>query len=344
MSIIPVTVPTGAFRYNTDSNKMECFDGTKWWQVAVSSPDLDGGARGLFMGSFDDPNTYNTIDYVTISTAGNAIDFGDLLTVEYYGAACSSSTRGIYMGGEEPMVDTISYVTISSLGNSADFGNLTESVKYLPAGGSNETRGIRAGGVDGPSASPFNTIDYITIASTGDAKDFGDLVTRQKYAISTNSSTRVIIAGGIDSPGHPTANNVMQYLTTATLGNTSDFGDLSQIQSAGGEGAASSSTRGILYNSGQYPGSSWTYTNNIEYVTMATLGNSQTFGDLSQTRGSCGSTSSKTRALAAGGYTGSAYVNTIDYITIATQGDAVDFGDRDAGSYLAGCSNAHGGL
>ena len=47
MSMIPVEVPTGAIRYNTDSNKMECFDGTKWYEISVSSPDLGAGARGL---------------------------------------------------------------------------------------------------------------------------------------------------------------------------------------------------------------------------------------------------------------------------------------------------------
>ena len=46
MSNIPQEVPTGAIRYNTDSNKMECFDGTKWYEISVSSPNLDGGARG----------------------------------------------------------------------------------------------------------------------------------------------------------------------------------------------------------------------------------------------------------------------------------------------------------
>ena len=40
------TVPTGAIRYNTDSNKMECFNGTKWWQVAVSESAPIGG-RGI---------------------------------------------------------------------------------------------------------------------------------------------------------------------------------------------------------------------------------------------------------------------------------------------------------
>ena len=72
MSNIPQEVPTGAIRYNTDSNKMECFNGTKWMQVAVSSPDLNGGTRALFMGgenSGSSPGRLNIIDYVTIPTA-----------------------------------------------------------------------------------------------------------------------------------------------------------------------------------------------------------------------------------------------------------------------------------
>ena len=68
MSIIPVEVPTGAIRYNTDSNKMECYNGTKWMQIAVSSPDLDGGARGTFYGGHNaSPGYSDVIDYVTNS-------------------------------------------------------------------------------------------------------------------------------------------------------------------------------------------------------------------------------------------------------------------------------------
>jgi len=344
MSIIPVEVPTGAISYNTDSNKMECFDGTKWWQVAVSSPDLNGGARGVICGQYSGPTTSKTIDYVTITTSGNAADFGDLTTAYFYGCACASKTRGLYMGGD-PSTDTIDYITIASTGNAADFGNLTEATMYIPAGGGNDTRGIRAGGVTSPSSNPQETIDYVTIAQTGNAVDFGNLSTRQKYPISTVSPTRMIIAGGIDSPGHPGGNNVIQYINIASTGNSQEFGDLTRNQSAGGTGNACSSTRGMLYTSGNYPGSSWTYVNNIEYVTTATLGNAIDFGDLSQARGSLGVTSNKVRSIGAGGYTGSAYVNTIDYVTIATQGDAVDFGDKTVtSSYVGGLSNAHGGL
>ena len=49
MSLTPKTpIPEGAVRYNTDSNKMEVYIGDTWMQVAVSSPNLDGGARGLY--------------------------------------------------------------------------------------------------------------------------------------------------------------------------------------------------------------------------------------------------------------------------------------------------------
>ena len=50
MSIIPVEVPTGAIRYNTDSNKMEVWIGDKWMQVAVSES-RPIGARGLIGGA-----------------------------------------------------------------------------------------------------------------------------------------------------------------------------------------------------------------------------------------------------------------------------------------------------
>ena len=73
MSIRPVTVPTGAIRYNTDSNKMECFNGTKWYEIAVSSPDLNGGARGVFGGGRvgDPAAAQNVVQYITIPTLGN---------------------------------------------------------------------------------------------------------------------------------------------------------------------------------------------------------------------------------------------------------------------------------
>ena len=43
----------------------------------------------------------NIIDYITIATTSNAIDFGDLITVRTYVAGFSDSTRAIVGGGND---------------------------------------------------------------------------------------------------------------------------------------------------------------------------------------------------------------------------------------------------
>ena len=68
----------------------------------------------------------NTIQYITISTTGNAIDFGDLTAAQQQGSATASSTRGIISGGYvSAYVNTIQFVTITTTGNASDFGDLT---------------------------------------------------------------------------------------------------------------------------------------------------------------------------------------------------------------------------
>ena len=83
----------------------------------------------------------------------------------------------------------------------------------------------------------------------------------------------------------------------------------------------------------------------IEFVTIATTGNTQDFGDLTQARTFCkGRGCSPTRGDWAGGATPSK-VNTIDYVELATTGNALDFGDIATGTNEGGgMSNAHGGL
>jgi hypothetical protein len=330
----------GALRYNTDSNKVELWDGNQWTEVQSSRPDLNGGARGVFGGGQAGPANTNTIEYITISSTGNSQDFGDLFQTRRLVSSCSSSTRGVFGGGYAPgFVNTIDFITISSTGNAADFGDLTQS-RYGPSACSNSTRGIFSGGnspsVPSPGAS--NVIDYITISSTGNAVDFGDTTVARWYNSSSSSSTRGIIAGGVT----PAASNVMDYLTISTLGNAFDFGDLTQARY--GLTSCANTTR-ALFAGGQNPSS---YFNTIDYITIATLGNAVNFGSLTVTRGYGSSCSSPTRGVFGGGYSNTptaTLYNTIDYVTILTQGNAVDFGDLIAlinGN--AACSNAHGGL
>ena len=127
MSLTPKTpIPEGAIRFNTDSSKMEVWIGDKWMQVAVSSPNLDGGARALFAGGLGTPGSIqDRIDYITIPTGGDAIDFGNLSGSRFGGAGGSSRTRGVFMGGGTPTrLDNIDFVTIASTGNAQDFGDI----------------------------------------------------------------------------------------------------------------------------------------------------------------------------------------------------------------------------
>jgi hypothetical protein len=137
--------------------------------------------RGLFIGG----GYTNIIDYITIASSGNAIDFGDIGIGKTDSlAACSSNITGVFAGGQgtspgqaDPRASSISYVTIPTTGNSSNFGTLSVSRFDLAACSSN-VRGIFAGGlhfINESSAASINSIEYITIATTGNASDFGDL-------------------------------------------------------------------------------------------------------------------------------------------------------------------------
>ena len=141
MSINPVIIPTGAVRYNTDSNKMEVYIGSTWMEVSVSSSNLDGGVRGVFFGGA--PSNNAAIDFITISTAGDAGDFGDMTSHRVQGAAGSSNTRGVYGNGEAPSItDRIEFITFSSTGDATDFGDLFDHHFAIPNGCSNAHGGL----------------------------------------------------------------------------------------------------------------------------------------------------------------------------------------------------------
>ena len=186
------------------------------------------------------------------------------------------------------------------------------------------TRGVFGGG-----SSAYNVMQYIRIAITGDATDFGDLTVGRHRLGGLSSTTRGVFGSGHDGSS---TSNVMDYITIATIGNATDFGDLTVArQSAVG---VSSSARGC-FGGGASPDS-----NVIDYITIDTTGNAADFGDLTVARQSLGGVSSATRGVFGGGWSG-AFSNVIDYITIASTGNAVDFGNltqaRQGG--LAGASS-----
>ena len=303
-------------------------------------------ARAVFAGSYtygpgSRPAT-NVIDFVQIATTGDATDFGDLTVAKGPADGLSSVTRGIFAGGDaspSPYRDhAIDFITITSAGNAQDFGDLTDGFNgHGTFHVSDNTRGVVGGGNHSPS--PMNNnIEFMTIATTGNSNDFGDL-TNPMYGLSAaGSPTRGVISAGDMSP----ASNFYQYITIQSGGNAIRFGDSTSSNSGGG--SVSNAVRGVFTaTTGNTPV--------IEFVTIATTASATTFGSLDSgnyRRFQCGACS-LTRGLFAGGYLNSdntyAPMNRIDFITIATTGDSTDFGDLStARSMSGGCSNAHGGL
>ncbi len=209
---------------------------------------------------------------------------------------------------------------------------------------SNQTRGVVAGGNGPSSPSGTNLMEYITIASIGNATDFGDLVTGGADRVGAASPTRGIFFAGKINPGSWTQTDQIDYITIATTGNATDFGNTSETRATGG--ACSSATRAIYGGGYQTP---QTEVNTIDYIEIATTGNAVNFGDLTVVGGYIGSTSNGTRGIFTGRMdVGPAGGNTtIDSVTIATTGDAVDWGDMTGSTArrsAATVSDCHGGI
>ena len=274
--------------------------------------------RGLFGGGKDPSGRTNCIDYINISSEGNGLDFGDLILARDQLASCSSSTRGLWAGGD-PGTNVINFVTIATRSNAVDFGDLVVAEQSF-GGAANHTRGLFFGG-------GVKTIQYVTIASTGDAIDFGDLVRSESDQKGCGSPTRCIVI---------IKDSSIEFVTFASTGNAIDFGDTTGDNS--GTAACSDSTRAIR-GGGTGP------QNAIEYITIASTGNAVDFGDLTLARNALHAVSNSVRGVFGGGDTPSPFTNTIDYVTIQTTGNAQDFGDttvpREDG---AACSDSHGGL
>ena len=289
----PQNPQPGTLRFNTDIGSLEYFKGdTIGWETIDRNPNvnLDGGARALYMGGAT-PAAVNTIDYFTISTLGDATDFGDLVEVKQNGGGVSSRVFGLLGGGwNGSPANMIQKITFASTGNSVDTGVDTSASKNATGGLSNGTRGLFCGGA---SPTVNAEVDGIDIASSGVKFDWGDLTTAKYYLQGCSSSTRGIIAAGVLASPFPNT-NAIDYVTIATAGSAADFGDLPDAR---GRGASlSNSTRAVF-------GGSHPVTVSISYVTIATTGNTVDFGDLTVTRAPTGA-SSPTRGLFMGGVPG----------------------------------------
>ena len=353
----PSECKPGSIRFNTDTANLEYFRGKTlgWSHFELVTPNLGGGTgsntgfgvRGIFAGGYSPAQTSN-VEYITISTLGDSQDFGDLSANYSAGAATNDRTRGFYSGGNQSPYTNMIFCTLASLGNSVDGGgDLYVATRGHPTGCSSSTRGVIMGGRNS-GGDEVNVIQYHTIQSTGNSADFGDLAAPRGYnGGNLNSSTRGLSVGGY-SPDAPTRVNTIEFVEMSSLGNASDFGDISYV--ANSLGSASNSTRGIIAG-GRTP----TAVRDIEFVTIASAGNATDFGDLitsgnfNHVKGDVGCCSSSTRCVIGGGGTGGTPGGAgMHYVEIATTGNSIEFGALtvadDASQEPGMWSTGHGGL
>ena len=301
-----MTINPGAIRFNTDSMKLEIFRGSANYEGTASM----AGIGTLAAGQWEEIEATSP----DVQTGG---------------------TRGLVGGGyvtpSPGKRNDIDYFNISSTGDSIDFGTLSES-RYWIASLASRTRGVwGGGGVHPGSPNKSDTIDYVTIASTGNATDFGNLVEARFGMGGCSNSTRGLFCGGYRPSPNTDMVNFIDYITIASSGvDAQDFGDLTvgrQYMTA-----TASSTRG-LFLTGRTGTNPWTYYNTIDYASISTQGNAADFGDLTTTAASGAATSNSIRAICTGDE--NAARNTIEYVTIATLGNAQDFGDLNTASIFA---------
>lgn len=336
-------VPAGPYQNGAASGVWTLEQQAYWLKQGLWPVAGNAAPTAVFAGgTIQNGNTVNVMDYITIESTGNAVDFGDLVTNINSLAGCASSTRGLVGGGydaDSNKLNVIQYITIASAGNATDFGDLTGA--YAPAelaAANSQTRGIFAGGnSSNATLNNSNLIQYVTIATTGNATSFGDLTLGRMNFAGCSSSVRGIFGGGYRN--NDIWSNVIDYITIASTGNATDFGDL--LETIMRVAACSSATRGV-FSGGMNTG--YSSVNVIAYITIASTGNATDFGDLITGTQSLAGASSSTRGVFGGGFTTDP-INVIQFVTIATTGNATDFGDLTvARRDLAGCSNANGGV
>ena len=257
--------------------------------------------------------------YYTAATGANSATFGywdgtGTRTRVVNGGAVSSGVRGVHAGGMLKAgtqgqtaftgdIDRMDYWTIASTGDNTDFGDLSAGARKLPGGFNDSTRGVFAGGRSGSAASPtyFDNMEYITIGSTGNTTDFGDLYDGREGCGADNDTRGCLSAGQTARSQYWNTSYATQrwdYVTTQSTGNSSDLGD--QTASEPGAATMCDASRAVFkfskgglvgYHNNRDTGSNNSYsayhrqaTNNvISYMTISSTGDETDFGDWGRT-------------------------------------------------------------
>lgn len=224
------------------------------------------------------------MEHFTFATGGTATNLGNIGRGSYGGSATSDGSRAVYTWGHDfesynaPISSNIRYFTIGTSFSTYSFGSLTRAISYQNQGViSDGTKGCFAAGYTSwPNW--YNDIEYLTIQTTSNTSDLGDLTQARWAAGGLCDTTYGLVAGGWSSPGRV---DTIDYFTIATTGNATDFGNMTQAKDymcATNNKTKGCLTGGYFYNASASPNQG--AVTEIDYVTIQTPGNATDFGDL----------------------------------------------------------------
>ena len=298
------------------------------------------------------PTTNNSEDVYSFTTYDNGKTWYCSVVVENCTNVKCYGERGVFCGGRiqggNNYSDVIEYIAIGTPATTAtDFGNLAGARGWCGTC-SDGSRGVNSGGFTGVGGNQsLNAIQYITIATPGDAGTFGNLTMVGDEHAGMSNGIRGVFTGFRTKNATPGADpkiGRIEYITIATTGNSALFnGELSHANRWCGAAMSGNGSRGIFAGGTKDAPSPTAYYDIIDYINISTPSNAQDFGNLVLAREGCAGTSDGVRGIVMGGCQSTfAVKNEIDYITIATPANAADFGNLTAARDMGGSAVSNG--
>jgi len=227
---------------------------------------------------------------------------------------------------------------ISGLGNLRVKG-VTKTTGSIVSGASTLTR------YSGFAADNINQLENITL--TSEVGTIGDIVVGVGTSVIISTASTVTVGtvesvsigthfsppvGGIEERGQDFIEGMMRFntdLNTMEFYNGNEwkqFTYISDIQN-------SPSSRGRCLRMGGQNGGT-PHAKSIGFVNIPTLGDEESFGDLTQQTDGNSAVSSSTRAVNMAGYRmpANSLSDILEYVTIASEGNAIDFGELQQGA------------
>ncbi len=236
------------------------------------------GGRGLIFGGGWSPVT-NQIQYITVANTGNATDFGDLTNgSRTILGGCSDGTIGVMLAGNaggsgstQADARVMDRVTVQTAGNSTDHGNLVSDTfsSWSSTSCAGTARGLHVSTTTPSGGSAYSQIEYFDITTASNAANFGTLSTGNYGAAGVSDATRSVFGGNSGSGDN------LEYVTPATLGNSTSFGNLTANRNY--IGGSDNLTYGF-FSAGEE--SSGAKSNVIDHITIQTAANATDWGDL----------------------------------------------------------------